>query len=115
MTDIVNRLFARLFYKKIGEDQFGNEYLLSRCDNAYGKKKRMVLYKGLAEPTKVPANWHSWLHYTSDDIPKNHLAYSWQKNHLPNRSGTSLAYTPPDTEERVEPSRGLYKAWHPKS
>ena len=79
------------------------------------KKKRMVLYKGMAEPTKVPANWHTWLHYTSDELPKNIQLYNWQLSHLPNRSGTSMSYSPPDTEERVEPSRGLYKAWHPKS
>ena len=115
MTDLVNRVLARLLYSKVGVDQFGNKYYLSRCNDAYGKKKRMVVYKGMAEPTKVPANWHSWLHYTSDDIPKNTHTYNWQKDHLPNRTGTSMAYSPPDTEERVEPSRGLYKAWHPKS
>ena len=39
MTDIVNKLLAKLFYSKVGVDQFGNEYYLSKCNNAYGKKK----------------------------------------------------------------------------
>jgi NADH:ubiquinone oxidoreductase subunit len=115
MTDLVNRIVAKIFYHKVGIDQFGNEYLISRFNDAYGKKRRIVIYKGIAEPTKVPAAWHSWLHHTSNEIPDNTKRYDWLKQHLPNRSGTSKAYAPPDIEARAEPSRGLYKAWHPKS
>jgi len=68
----------------------------------------------MAEPTKIPPLWHAWMHYTTDQLPLIEDKYDWQKGHLPNRTGTSLAYIPPDVEERVEPSRGLYKAWHPK-
>jgi NADH:ubiquinone oxidoreductase subunit len=28
-----------------------------------------VLFKGAVEASKVPADWHGWLHHTQDDTP----------------------------------------------
>ena len=52
-----------LFSKKIGADEFGNQYFINN------KNKRFVKYKGLAEPSKIPAEWHGWIHYNQDDPP----------------------------------------------
>ena len=117
VTDFVNRLYAKIFYKEVGNDQFGNKYYLSKCTNAYNKHTRNVIYNGLAEPTKVPPGWHAWLHYMTDEIPDNSEKYQWQKPHVPNRTGTEQAYLPAglSPEKKMEPSRGQYMAWRPSN
>src|SRR6266851_3412035 len=61
------------------------------------RERRWVLYKGAAEASKVPAEWHGWLHHTARDVPVAGAEpkYSWQKPHQPNLTGTPLAYRPP--------------------
>lgn len=83
-----------LFAKKVGEDDYGNRYYLSKCLNAEKKQKRIILYKGIAEPTKIPPLWHSWIHYKTDTIPKNVNNYQWQHKRVANMTGSSLAYMP---------------------
>src|SRR5580704_4376488 len=83
---------------RVGKDKYGNVYYEARSEkNALGKKKRWVVYEGVVEASKVPAQWHGWMHYTTDvrpdDAPK--LQYSWLKEHIPNLTGTRLAYVPP--------------------
>ena len=54
-----------------------------------------MVYKGLAEPSKVPAAWHGWLHYTHEKPPVGEQPrHSWEKEHLPNLTGTALRYLP---------------------
>lgn len=81
----------------VGADTDGNRYYEDRVSpkgNA-SKQRRWVIYKGLPEASKVPADWHGWLHYTTD-FPPNHTdeEKSWQKPHSPNTTGTVLAYKP---------------------
>ncbi len=90
----LNRLVVRIFATKIGEDRFGNHYYEGRNTNYLGVKKRYVIYSGkLVEPSKVPPLWHAWLHYLSNDIPSaDSKKLPWQREHLPNLTGTKLAY-----------------------
>ena len=30
------------------------------------RRKRWVIYNGVVEASRVPADWHGWLHYTND-------------------------------------------------
>jgi NADH:ubiquinone oxidoreductase subunit len=55
-----------------------------------------VIYKGSVEASKVPADWHGWLHYTEASPPpeEGFAKQSWQKPHLPNLTGTVHAYRP---------------------
>ncbi|OYW13602.1 MAG: NADH:ubiquinone oxidoreductase subunit NDUFA12 [Rhodospirillales bacterium 12-54-5] len=92
---IGTKIFTFFQGKYVGRDAFGNRYYLARRAMQGGLKKRWVIYNGLADPSKVPANWHGWLHYTldapiSDASPK----YSWLKPHLPNLTGTIHRYLP---------------------
>ena len=63
--------------KEVGHDQFGNRYFCERgkpraADGGRVRQKRWVIYKGEPEPTKIPPEWHIWLHYTADaPIPEN--------------------------------------------
>ena len=97
--------------KKVGADEFGNRYYTNRK-----KTRRWVIYKGMDEASKVPAAWHRWLHKTSDEIPSNTPDYAWEKPHLPNLSGTKMAYLPKGhikSGGRRDKATGDYEAWKP--
>jgi len=53
----------------IGTDEYGNRYFEERKPSTEGRHRRYVMYNGLAEPSKVPADWHGWLHHTLDTPP----------------------------------------------
>jgi NADH:ubiquinone oxidoreductase subunit len=97
-----------------GEDVFGNRYYHSGDG-----QRRWVIYKGISEPSKVPPEWHGWLHYTVADPPTvaPPKVKPWEKEHLPNLTGTALAYRPPGSiaagGERAR-STGDYEAWKPE-
>lgn len=102
--------------KKIGEDEFGNCYYIDRNKNHFGYNKRMVIYRGAPEASKVPPVWHAWLHYNGDaaPTPANIKKYFWQIGYLPNLTGTKFAYFPtgdPRGEEKLESTSGNYQAW----
>lgn len=83
----------------MGRDEFGNRYFEARSATRsamkLAEKKRWVIYNGLADPSKVPAIWHGWLHYTlSAPIPESARRYTWLKPHLPNLTGTIYRYLP---------------------
>ena len=87
----LTKLKIKLTSTKVGEDEFGNQYFQSKKD-----KKRFVIYRGIAEPSKIPANWHGWIHYTTNQTPVGFDTnrHAWQKHHLPNLTGTPNSYAP---------------------
>ena len=107
--DLINRIFIKFSSQKIGEDEFGNQYFTNK------NGKRFVIYKGIPEPSKVPFEWHGWLHHSTDIVPV-HIdthKYSWQKIHLPNLTGTKNSYSPKKSSEPKTSS--TYQAWKPDS
>ncbi len=103
---------------KIGEDQYGNRYFEDKKPSLEGRHRRYVLYRGLAEPSKVPAEWHGWLHYTFDLPPTVEAlpAKIWEREHLPNMTGTIYAYRPAGSlanTARTKPADIDYEAWTP--
>ena len=50
----IDKFLAKICAKKIGEDDFGNEYYISFFKNYLGKNKRLVIYNGLDLSSKVP-------------------------------------------------------------
>ncbi len=118
MATIGTRLYTILFGKRVGQDQFGNVYYTLGKKAKEGRTKRWVMYNGLAEPSKVPALWHAWLHYTTDIVPdKNTVHHAWEKEHRPNLTGTAGAYFPPGDIRRGavrDVSTSDYAAWTPR-
>ncbi|MFV9875226.1 MAG: NADH-ubiquinone oxidoreductase subunit NDUFA12 family protein [Rickettsiales endosymbiont of Dermacentor nuttalli] len=115
MAIIGTLLSVWLFAKKVGEDNFGNKYYLSKCLNAEKKPKRIILYKGVAEPSKIPPLWHSWIHYKTDVVP-NSNTYQWQNKRTVNMTGTDLAYMPPghvNKEAKHDRTINDYQPWQP--
>ena len=99
--------------KYIASDDYGNMYYQERFyfnPKPERKPRRWVIYKGIPEASKVPAEWHAWLHFTSDKTPDqaNPVGFSWIKPHLPNLTGTKKAYAP-----SVNKKAKFYKPWQP--
>lgn len=96
---------------KVGQDRFGNRYYTSRDG-----RRRWVLYAGTVEASRVPAEWHGWLHHTFKEPPADAKAKPWEKDHVPNLTGTDGAYHPPGSlygDGRRAPATGDYEPWSP--
>ena len=75
--------------KFAGKDQFGNKYYSN------SKGKRWVIYKNVVESSKIPPEWHLWIHFLSKEKPSdNTTRFKWQKKHDGNLTGTKKAYKP---------------------
>jgi NADH:ubiquinone oxidoreductase subunit len=106
----------------VGQDELGNRYYEARDDrDSYdrGRKRRWVIYKGYADASKVTPDWHGWLRYTYDEPPSRTPLprKTWEKSHLPNLTGTPMAWRPPGSlaAEGVRPKAdGDYEAWKPE-
>jgi NADH:ubiquinone oxidoreductase subunit len=99
----------------VGEDEFGNRYFQERRPNRQGKVRRWVIYKGSPEASKVPADWHGWLHYTLSTPPEPCQKFSWEKPHAPNLTGTPNAYKPKGWGRHSKPMRPRdYDPWTPE-
>lgn len=116
---IGTRLYTFFNGKQIGTDEFGNRYFMEKNEPTGRRRKRWVMYKGRAEASKVPAHWHGWLHYTTDEIPDGSASqrYGWQKEHVPNLTGTTAAYMPPGHLLKGgvrDKTAADYQPWTPK-
>lgn len=104
---------------RVGEDEFGNVYYQGGTDSE-GRTRRWVIYSGEAEASAIPSGWHGWMHHRTDLAPPDdtYEAHAWEKQHLPNMTGTPAAYRPKGSmlkfghRPRVT---GDYDAWTPKS
>ena len=98
----------------VGEDVFGNRYHESRDG-----KRRWVLFKGISEPSKVPPEWHGWLHHTVVEPPTvaPPAIKAWEQEHQPNWTGTAMAYRPPGSmlaSGTRAKATGDFEAWRPE-
>lgn len=102
--------------KLVGTDTAGNRYYVEKCCAKNGRPKRWVMFKGGVEASKVPPEWHAWLHYTAEAPLTGIDRQPWQKPHQPNATGTAQAYLPPGHDlmgGRRERATGDYQAWQP--
>jgi len=113
-STIGTRIYTWRNGKFVGEDIFANRYFQDKTG-----LRRWVLYKTIAEPSQVPAEWHGWLHHTyaeppTIDPPK---VQPWEKEHVPNLTGTPYAYRPSGSllsSGQRPPATGDYEAWRPE-
>ena len=98
------RLQTIFFGKLVGKDSSGNKYYQNKDG------KRWVIYNGEVEASKIPNEWYSWMHYTNNKIENVHelKKYNWQKDHLPNQTGTKKSYHPKNNKNATEKK---YKSW----
>ncbi len=112
--------------EQVGTDAQGNRYFRARnkrektpTQGSYaGKERRWVMYEGANDSSRVPPEWHGWLHGAFDDVPESHLppAKIWEVEYTPNATGTDAAYRPAGALERGGKRAravGDYEAWSP--
>ena len=99
--------------EQVGEDAAGNRYFQTR-DGA----RRWVIYDGANDASRVPPEWHGWLHHTLDVLPDEGLppVRAWQAEPTPNLTGTDRAYRPAGALDRGghrAAATGDYQPWTP--
>lgn len=105
--------------QQVGVDEQGNRYFEEKTpQSSDGRKRRWVVYHGIAEASRVPPDWHGWLHHTFDlpptEAPLKRQAF--EQDHQPNMTGTPLAYHPKGSLVRADGPDNLakdYEAWSP--
>ncbi|TVV73705.1 NADH:ubiquinone oxidoreductase subunit NDUFA12 [Sphingomonas solaris] len=110
-------LFSRRNGREVGRDAAGNLYFEAKKEEN-GFRRRWVMYNGANDASRVPPEWHGWLHNTVDALPDQSLppARVWEKPALPNQTGTATAYRPAGALEkggRRAAATGDYEAWSP--
>lgn len=117
MANLWTRIFTAMRGEFIGADAFGNRYYRER--RAQDRRaRRWVIFKGEADPTNIPAEWHGWLHHTTDAAPQGGGVPQrpWQKPHRANPTGSDQAYRPPGhlmAGGRRDRATGDYEPWTP--
>jgi NADH:ubiquinone oxidoreductase subunit len=114
-----NRLYTAVRGRFVGSDEAGNRYYVQRRGvGPLGVPRRWVIYKNGAEASKVPPDWHGWMHYLVD-VPPTQESYTprpWQQPHRMNMTGTPEAYRPSGSilkSGRRPKATGDYKPWQP--
>lgn len=110
-------LFSARNGTKVGEDHQGNVYFEGGKD-VHGNTRRWVIYNGANDASRVPAEWHGWLHNTIEGAPESNLPPPriWEVDYTPNMTGTDDAYRPAGALEkggRRQMATGDYEAWNP--
>jgi len=101
-------LFTLFHGQLIGRDAQGNRYYQEKQARPAMRQRRWVIYAGEVEASRVPAEWHSWLHYTTEAPLSEEGRRAWQKPHLANLTGTPGRFRPGKTS-----STGEYEPWTP--
>lgn len=99
--------------EQVGEDALGNRYYRAKKGD-----RRWVIYSGSNDASRVPPEWHGWLHHTVEDLPDHSLPAprDWQIEPTPNLTGSAAAYRPAGALERGgqrAAATGDYEAWRP--
>ena len=97
----------------VGTDAFGNRYYQNKDSS-----RRWVLYNGTVEASRVPPDWHGWLHHTFAEPPTRAplKRRPWETAYEPNLTGTMWAWRPKGSiargGDRAKAS-GDYRPWTP--
>ncbi|ABC64318.1 NADH:ubiquinone oxidoreductase subunit NDUFA12 [Erythrobacter litoralis] len=123
---IGTQLFTARRGEHVGTDAQGNKYYRSKnkrddlpTGGSYtGRERRWVIYNGANDASRVPAEWHGWLHGAFEDVPESFLPPPriWEVDYTPNATGTPQAYRPQGALERGgkrAAAVGDYEAWSP--
>ena len=100
-------LYTLFTGKFVGKDQFGNKYYIN------SKGKRWVIYKNNVESSKIPPEWHAWIHFIVRNKPTyDKKKFSWQKEHEENLTGTKRAHKPPGSlSSNLKKNIKKYETW----
>lgn len=102
---------------EVGRDGDGNIYYRS-SKGPVGTERRWVIYNGVNDSSRVPPEWHLWLHHTRAEPPSDVPlpVKLWERPWRPNPTGTDSAERPrgalAEGGHRA-PAAADYRAWSP--
>jgi NADH:ubiquinone oxidoreductase subunit len=118
-------LFTWLRGEEVGQDAAGNRYYREKSagrdrarTGSIRRERRWVVFNGDVEASRVPANWHAWIHHMVVEPPTTdqHDHRPWEIEHKANPTFTEEAYRPPGHTlkggER-DKATGDYEPWRP--
>ena len=108
---IATRFFTWRKGRRVGDDAEGNVYY----QNADGSR-RWVIFAGDSEASRIPPEWHGWLHHTWQQPPTEAPLprKAWEKPHLANQTGSDGAYRPSGSLLSAQgPRASDYEPWSP--
>ena len=101
----------------IGQDSQGNSYYKS--SNDVKTQRRWVIYNGTIEASRIPPEWHLWIHRITDTPPTemDMLEKSFEKPHQENLTASPLGYAPVNSlvHKDIKKSVPDYTAWSPET
>lgn len=109
------RIMTRRHGEEVGRDGAGNIYYRRGKGAA---ERRWVIYNGAPEATRIPPEWHAWMHKTTA-LPPTEAPVAprvWEVPWTPNATGTVAAHVPSGSLEaggRRARATGDYRAWTP--
>lgn len=99
----------------VGQDLQGNSYYKSNDD--VKTQRRWVIYNGVIEASRIPPEWHLWIHRITDIPPSemNILEKSFEKPHQENLTASPLGYAPVNSliHKNIKKSVPNYTPWSP--
>lgn len=116
--DVGTWLYTVLNGQLVGTDEFGNKYYRRKGKPLHGRERRWVVYGSAPDASRIPPEWHAWLHHTTSEplTEKAAQAHPWQKDHVANPTGTPRAYRPSGHDYRGghrARASADYQAWTP--
>ena len=91
----------------VGQDDFKNKYYTNKSG------KRWVIYNKEVEASKIPPEWHLWIHFVSNSPPVGKInKFAWQKEYVENLTGTNKAFKP-DGSLKLKTKKNMkkYEVW----
>ncbi len=110
-------IYSFLYGKKIGQDKSGNKFYVHKNNKI---KKKWVLYNKIVDPTSLMVTWQLWLTNKKHEIPdalSSSRDYVWQKERMPNHSGTIDSYHPKLSKNKKiknNKNKEIKEIWGPK-
>lgn len=99
---------------EVGRDGWGNIYYAEKRG-----ERRYVTYNGVADASRIPPEWHLWMHGADMPPPSRQAlpTQSWVRPPQPNLTGTASAHMPSGALEKSgvrARATGDYEAWVPE-
>lgn len=98
--------------REAGRDAAGNVYYVRPGG------RRMVIYNGVVDASRIPPDWHLWMHGADIPPPSDRpiAVPAWVKPHQPNLTGTPRAHMPQGALAKAgvrARATGDYEPWSP--
>jgi NADH:ubiquinone oxidoreductase subunit len=115
----IGTLFSLRGATRQGTDNLGNVYY-EGVKMPDGRRRRTVIYNGSNDASRVPPEWHAWLHHQIEGLPEQNLppVRRFEKEARANLTGTTQSYRPAGALEaggKRATATGDYEAWSPEA